>query len=63
MGEGKPHELRLTEKQHCHYCGSKQVRYLRRTRRMYCRICGGEWPAPWVDPPPSKREKRQEKGG
>ena len=44
--------------EHCHRCGSKEVRYLRRTNSIYCRRCGFEWPAPWIDPPKRKGKKR-----
>ena len=63
MGKGMMFNPHLAGKQICHVCGSKEVRYLRRTQTIYCRVCGAEWPAHWVDNPPPKRVKREEKGG
>jgi len=63
MGDGKVRDPHVAGKQHCHVCGSKEVRYLRKTRSIYCRVCGAEWPAHWVDNPPRKTGHEWEKGG
>ena len=63
MGDGKVRDPHLYHKPICSSCGSKETRYLRKTKVIYCRVCGAEWPAKWVDPPTSKREKHTEKGG
>jgi len=58
MGRGKTRDPTKVNGQHCHRCGSKEVRYLRRTRKIYCRVCGFEWDADWVDPPKKKGGKK-----
>ena len=63
MGDGKVRDPHVVGKQHCHVCGSKEVRYLRKSKTIYCRVCGAEWPAHRVDNPPRKRVKDKEKGG
>ena len=63
MGGGQGRDPHLAGKVSCHICGSKEVRYLRKTQTIYCRVCGAEWSARWVDNPPRKRVKREEKGG
>ena len=63
MGDGKVRDPHVMRKASCHVCGSKEVRYLRKSKTIYCRVCGAEWPAHWVDNPPRKRVKDEEKGG
>ena len=63
MGDGKVSDPHVAGKQHCHVCGSKEVRYLRKTKTIYCRVCGAEWPAKWVDRPTQMPWKDWKKGG